>query len=65
MANKQGWRKRHAIQIVAQLPENTADALAVLDHARDLVERFLAEGDGIAADSSASITVLPTAVNSR
>ncbi len=36
-----GWLKRQAIQITAQLPENTEDALAVLEHAKALVEGFL------------------------
>lgn len=35
--------RRHAIQIVAQLPEATADAIGVLELARELVEGFLAE----------------------
>ena len=29
--------RRLAIQIASQLPDNTADALVVLDHARDLL----------------------------
>lgn len=40
MARK-NWHRRHAVQIVAQLPENSADALQVLDLARQLVEGFL------------------------
>jgi hypothetical protein len=36
------WQRRHAVQIVAQLPEKTDDALAVLELARELVEGFLA-----------------------
>jgi hypothetical protein len=35
--------RRHAIQIVAQLPETQADALLILEAARDFVLRFLAE----------------------
>jgi hypothetical protein len=38
----QGHR-RHAIQIVAQLPETQADALLILEAARDFVLKFLAE----------------------
>ena len=33
--------RRQAIQITAQLPDNTADAIKVLDYARDLVMGFL------------------------
>jgi hypothetical protein len=39
--NDQNWHRRHAIQIVAQLPEGTQDALMVLELARELVEGFL------------------------
>lgn len=39
------WHRRHAIQIAAQLPEDTEDALMVLDCARVIVKRFL-KGDG-------------------
>lgn len=35
--------KRHAIQIVAQLPEDTAEAEMVLEQARRLVREFLAQ----------------------
>lgn len=40
----EAWKKRHAIQIAAQLPEDPDDALSVLGYARDLVEDFLREG---------------------
>ena len=35
------WHRRHAVQLVAQLPEGREDALKVLDQARHLVENFL------------------------
>lgn len=35
------WHRRHAIQILAALPETREDALAVLELARGLVESFL------------------------
>jgi hypothetical protein len=35
--------RRHAIQIVAQLPETQADALLILEAAKDFVLKFLAE----------------------
>lgn len=38
---QRNWHRRHAIQIVAQLPENPKDALQVLELARQLVEGFL------------------------
>ena len=34
--------RRHAIQIVAQLPETQSDALYILEAARDFVLKFLA-----------------------
>lgn len=33
--------RRDALQIALQLPDNEADALAVLSYARDLVEDYL------------------------
>jgi hypothetical protein len=35
------WRRRHAVQIVAQLPDDPEDAMRVLDFARELVRGFL------------------------
>lgn len=35
------WHRRHAIQIVAQLPESPRDALQVLELAKQLVDGFL------------------------
>lgn len=36
-----GWQRRHAIHIVSELPDDPADALAVLRFATEVVERFL------------------------
>lgn len=36
-----GWHRRHAIILAGQLPDNTADALLVLQATRELVETFL------------------------
>jgi hypothetical protein len=41
MQADRNWHRRHAIQIVAQLPESTEDALMVLELAQELVEGFL------------------------
>ena len=46
--------RRLAIQIVSQLPDNTPDALAVLDHARDL--EFLDEPETEVSDN---VTAFP------
>ena len=64
MSGKHSWHKRHAIQLVAQLPEKTEDALLVLDHARDLVMRFLAE-PATAPLVSADVKSFPASANSR
>jgi len=41
-AAKEARLKRLAIQIAAQLPEDTGDALSVLEHTQTLVRSFLA-----------------------
>lgn len=41
MTGNESWQRRHAVQIVAQLPEDAKDALRVLELARELVETFL------------------------
>jgi hypothetical protein len=48
--------RRLAIQIVSQLPDNTTDALAVLDHARNLVLQFL---DDPKPEVSDNVTAFP------
>jgi hypothetical protein len=35
------WRRRHALNMAGQLPENVNDALAILDLLRELVLTFL------------------------
>ena len=41
-----GWKRRLAIQIAAQLPEDTVEALAVLSLVQVLVTKFLS-GPGL------------------
>ena len=45
MPNSQehNYLRRQAIMIVSQLPDNTAEALTVLDYARHFVTEFLDE----------------------
>lgn len=45
MSGNENWKRRHAVQIAAQLPEDPKDALRVLELARELVETFLSEAD--------------------
>jgi hypothetical protein len=35
------WRRRHALNMAVQLPENVTDSLAILDLLRELVVTFL------------------------
>jgi hypothetical protein len=38
------WKNRQAIALVAQLPDDVVDSLAILDYARQFVLKFLSEG---------------------
>jgi hypothetical protein len=55
--------RRHAIQIVAQLPETQADALLILEAARALVLSFLGEDhlDGDRPDGGVVLSLVPAA----
>ena len=57
------WQRRHAIQIVAQLPETTEDALMVLELAKELVETFLL--DRQPRPALAEVMAFPASANSR
>lgn len=63
----EAWHRRHAIQIVAQLPEGTQDALMVLELAKELVEGFLSAGQARTplSEPSASVIAFPASTNSR
>jgi hypothetical protein len=37
----ENWHRRHAVMLASQLPEETADALVVLDLVRELLTSFL------------------------
>lgn len=39
-----GWQRRQAVQITAMLPEDTNNALLVLELAMELVTGFLSKG---------------------
>lgn len=36
-----GWRRRQAVQLAAQLPESRADAIAVLEYVRQIAESHM------------------------
>lgn len=60
------WKRRHAIQIVAQLPEDPAHALEVLELARTLVQSFLMESQPtLVSDRGADVRAFPASINSR
>jgi hypothetical protein len=62
----ENWRRRQAVQIVAQLPEDPEDALAVLELARSLVESFLiVPQPTLALDRAASVVAFPASASSR
>jgi hypothetical protein len=63
----EGWKRRHAVQIVAQLPENPGEALEVLELARSLVQSFLMEPQPalVAVERSADIRAFPASASSR
>jgi hypothetical protein len=50
------FHRRAAIQIVAQLPETQADALLILEAAREFVLKFLAE-DQVEDDSGRGVVL--------
>jgi hypothetical protein len=50
MGMPQSWHRRQAITLASQLPDDTADALMVLQAARELVETFLMRAPGWAAE---------------
>lgn len=58
------WQRRVALQIAAQLPENTEDALLVLKLATELVETFLVGGQARLAPAPAGALVAFPAASS-
>ena len=48
--------RRQAVLIASQLPDNTAEALLVLDYARDVVVEFLDDSSGFSDNVSAFST---------
>lgn len=66
MPDDNAWRRRHAIQIVAQLPERPEDALAVLELARELVQTFLVQDrDRTPGKPNSAVVAFPASSNSR
>ena len=53
--------RRMAVQIASQLPDNTAEAMIVIDHLRELVLFMEGGGDGV----SSNVTAFPASVSSR
>jgi hypothetical protein len=43
MANEEPWHRRHALTLASQLPENSADAMIVLEATMRLVREFISE----------------------
>lgn len=57
MGKDQGWHRRQAIQIAAQLPDDPADALIVLGLAKNLVESFLQAPRDLLDDERGDVVV--------
>jgi hypothetical protein len=49
--NEADWRRRHALNIASQLPEDPADGLVILDVAREIVVTLLQAGGTGARES--------------
>ncbi len=60
----ENWHRRHAIQIAAQLPERTEDALTVLELTKELIEGFLKPQPARDRDLVADVIRFPAASNS-
>jgi hypothetical protein len=52
------WQRRHAIQLAAQLPEDQADALLILEFAREIVIQFMGERP-VLRDDEGSVVHFP------
>lgn len=66
MPDAQPWHRRAAVQIAAQLPEGTEDALTVLKLTNDLVRHFLAgEVPRQPVSASADLVAFPASSSSR
>ena len=57
--------KIRALQLVVQLPGNTAEDMEVLDYMREEVLRFLDEPDEVAGSSSDNVTAFSASTKSR
>lgn len=58
MGSPQIWHRRQAMVLAGQLPENTEDALLVLQAVHELVETFLNRPEAVPAKTAAA-NVLP------
>lgn len=62
----EGWLRRQAVQIAAQLPENPEDAIEVLELAKGLVESFLKQDQAAPAlRPAAPVLAFPASASSR
>jgi hypothetical protein len=56
------WHRRHAIALAGQLPDNTADALLVIEALKELVDTFLSVED---EEPRQAANVLPFGASSK
>jgi len=57
--NREAYRRRAALQLAAQLPDNREDALAVLEIARRLVGFVSAQGPSTTGDAQNRVLGFP------
>ena len=55
MGMPQNWHRRQAMVLAGQLPENTSDALLVLQAVKELVETFLSASDADIPDKQNNV----------
>lgn len=66
MAEDSTWKRRHAIQIAAQLPADPLEAIAILELAKQLVQIFLMENHPtLVSDRTAEVRAFAASTSSR
>lgn len=59
MSHGDQWRRRLAIQIVSELPEDADEALRVLAYAKELVEKFVIADRHMNGNQEAAVLPFP------
>ena len=59
------YLKRRAIEMVVDLPQNTPEAMMVLDYEEEFLLDFLDEGSGFSEESSSNVTAFSASARLR